>query len=147
MKQVVQRPLIHHQIQAESCRCDFGLKHSILRELSKRECNLTVVPYNTSAQEILEMEPDGVMLTMALVTQQMYQEAIEMIKEIQGKIPIFGICLGHQLFSLANGAKTYKMKFGHRGFNHAVREMQQDELTSPHKIMDMPFHQKTYLKT
>ncbi|QLF89813.1 carbamoyl phosphate synthase small subunit [Lactococcus lactis] len=102
---------------------DFGLKHSILRELSKRECNLTVVPYNTSAKEILEMEPDGVMLTNGPGDPTDVPEAIEMIKEIQGKIPIFGICLGHQLFSLANGAKTYKMKFGHRGLNHAVREI------------------------
>ena len=70
---------------------DFGLKHSILRELSKRQCNLTVLPYNTTAEEILEL--------------------------------IFGICLGHQLFSLANGADTYKMKFGHRGLNHPVREI------------------------
>ena len=102
---------------------DFGLKHSILRELSKRECNLTVVPYNTSAKEILEMEPDGVMLTNGPGDPTDVPEAIEMIKEVQGKIPIFGICLGHQLFSLANGATTYKMKFGHRGFNHAVREV------------------------
>ncbi|WP_332380413.1 carbamoyl phosphate synthase small subunit [Lactococcus cremoris] len=102
---------------------DFGLKHSILRELSKRECNLTVVPYNTSAKEILEMEPDGVMLTNGPGDPTDVPETIEMIKEVQGKIPIFGICLGHQLFSLANGATTYKMKFGHRGFNHAVREV------------------------
>ncbi|MGF1948970.1 glutamine amidotransferase-related protein, partial [Enterococcus gallinarum] len=70
---------------------DFGLKHSILRELSKRECNLTVVPYNTSAKEILEMEPDGVMLTNGPGDPTDVPEAIEMIKEIQGKIPIFGI--------------------------------------------------------
>lgn len=84
---------------------------------------MTVVPYNTSAKEILEMEPDGVMLTNGPGDPTDVPEAIEMIKEVQGKIPIFGICLGHQLFSLANGATTYKMKFGHRGFNHAVREV------------------------
>ncbi|MFC4651575.1 carbamoyl phosphate synthase small subunit [Lactococcus nasutitermitis] len=102
---------------------DFGLKHSILRELSKRKCNITVVPWNTTSEEILNMNPDGVMLTNGPGDPTDVPQAIEMIKEIQGKVPIFGICLGHQLFSLANGATTYKMKFGHRGFNHAVREI------------------------
>ncbi|MDR0200075.1 MAG: carbamoyl phosphate synthase small subunit [Streptococcaceae bacterium] len=102
---------------------DFGLKHSILRELSKRNCNITVVPENTTAQEILDMNPDGVMLTNGPGDPTDVPEGIEMIQGIQGKVPIFGICLGHQLFSLANGATTYKMKFGHRGFNHAVREI------------------------
>lgn len=102
---------------------DFGLKHSILRELSKRNCNLTVLPYNTDAKTILDMQPDGVMLTNGPGDPKDVSEAIEMIQGIQGKVPIFGICLGHQLFSLANGADTYKMKFGHRGFNHAVREI------------------------
>lgn len=102
---------------------DFGLKHSILRELSQRNCDLTVVPYNTPAQEILGMSPDGVMLTNGPGNPTDVPEAIAMIQEIQGKVPLFGICLGHQLFSLANGATTYKMKFGHRGFNHAVREI------------------------
>ncbi|EOF59987.1 carbamoyl-phosphate synthase small chain [Enterococcus hirae EnGen0127] len=102
---------------------DFGLKHSILRELSKRKCNLTVLPYNTDAKTILSLAPDGVMLTNGPGDPKDVPEAIEMIREIQGKIPIFGICLGHQLFALANGADTYKMKFGHRGLNHPVREI------------------------
>ncbi|EMC03932.1 carbamoyl phosphate synthase small subunit [Streptococcus mutans] len=102
---------------------DFGLKHSILREFSKRNCNVTVVPYNTTAQEILNLNPDGIMLSNGPGNPQDIPEALEMIRGVQGKIPIFGICMGHQLFSLANGASTYKMKFGHRGFNHAVREI------------------------
>lgn len=102
---------------------DFGLKHSILRELSKRQCNLTVMPYNTPAETILDLHPDGVMLTNGPGNPKDVPEAIEMIQKIQGKVPIFGICLGHQLFSLANGADTYKMKFGHRGLNHPVREI------------------------
>ena len=102
---------------------DFGLKHSILREFSKRDCNVTVVPYNTTAEEILTLNPDGVMLSNGPGNPEDVPEALEMIRGIQGKIPIFGICMGHQLFSLANGAKTYKMTFGHRGFNHAVREI------------------------
>ena len=102
---------------------DFGLKHSIMREFSKRQCNLTVLPYNTTAQEILALSPDGVMLTNGPGDPKSVPEAIEMIQGIQGKVPIFGICLGHQLFSLANGADTFKMKFGHRGLNHPVREI------------------------
>ncbi|BBD15388.1 carbamoyl phosphate synthase small subunit [Melissococcus plutonius] len=102
---------------------DFGLKHSILRELGKRQCNLTVLPYNTSAATILDLKPDGVMLSNGPGDPKDVPEAIEMIKNIQGKVPIFGICLGHQLFSLANDADTYKMKFGHRGLNHPVREI------------------------
>ena len=102
---------------------DFGLKHSILRELSRRNCNLTILPYNTTAQEILDLAPDGVMLTNGPGDPKSLPEAIKMIQGIQGKVPIFGICLGHQLFSLANGADTYKMKFGHRGLNHPVREI------------------------
>ena len=102
---------------------DFGLKHSILRELAKRNCSVTVVPYNTSAEEILQLNPDGVMLSNGPGNPEDVPEALDMIRGIQGKIPIFGICMGHQLFSMANGAKTHKMKFGHRGFNHAVREI------------------------
>ncbi len=102
---------------------DFGLKHSILRELSKRECNLTVMPYDTSAEAILELNPDGVMLTNGPGDPKDVPEAIQMIQKIQGKVPIFGICLGHQLFALANGCDTYKMKFGHRGLNHPVKEI------------------------
>ena len=102
---------------------DFGLKHSILRELAKRNCSVTVVPYNTSAEEILQLNPDGVMLSNGPGNPEDVPEALDMIRGVQGKIPIFGICMGHQLFSMANGAKTHKMKFGHRGFNHAVREI------------------------
>ena len=102
---------------------DFGLKHSILRELAKRNCSVTVVPYNTSAEEILQLNPDGVMLSNGPGNPEDVPEALDMIRGVQGKIPIFGICMGHQLFSMANGAKTHKMKFGHRGFNHSVREI------------------------
>lgn len=102
---------------------DYGLKHSILRELSKRDCNITVLPYNTDAQTILDLHPDGVMLTNGPGDPKDVPEAIETIQKIQGKVPIFGICLGHQLFALANGANTFKMKFGHRGLNHPVKEI------------------------
>ena len=102
---------------------DFGLKHSILRELAARNCNVTVVPYDTSAADILHLHPDGVMLSNGPGNPDDVPQVLEMIRGIQGEIPLFGICMGHQLFCKANGAQTYKMKFGHRGFNHAVREI------------------------
>ncbi|TFJ38562.1 carbamoyl phosphate synthase small subunit [Carnobacterium divergens] len=102
---------------------DFGLKHSILRELSNRDCHLTVLPYDTDSQTILDLKPDGVMLTNGPGDPKDVPTALEMIRGIQGKVPIFGICLGHQLIALANGADTFKLKFGHRGFNHPVQEI------------------------
>ena len=102
---------------------DFGLKHSILRELAKRGCDVVVLPYDSSAQDVLSELPDGVMLTNGPGDPKDVPEAVAMIKEILGKVPIFGICLGHQLFALACNADTYKLKFGHRGFNHPVREV------------------------
>ncbi|KPH77163.1 MULTISPECIES: carbamoyl phosphate synthase small subunit [Bacillaceae] len=102
---------------------DFGAKHGILRELTKRDCHITVVPYNYSAENILRLKPDGIMLTNGPGNPKDVPEAIEMIKQVIGKIPIFGICLGHQLLALANGADTEKLKFGHRGANHPVKDI------------------------
>lgn len=102
---------------------DFGLKHGILRELKDRNCDVVVVPYNTSSEEILMLSPDGIMLSNGPGDPKDVPEAIEMIKELIGKVPIFGICLGHQLFALACGADTHKLKFGHRGSNHPVKDL------------------------
>ncbi len=102
---------------------DFGMKHGILRELNKRDCDVIVVPYNTTAQEILELRPDGVMLSNGPGDPKDVPEGIEMLQGILGKVPLFGICLGHQLFALACGAETVKMKFGHRGSNHPVKDL------------------------
>lgn len=102
---------------------DYGLKHSILRELAKRECDCVVLPHSATAAEILAQNPDGIMLTNGPGDPSSVQASIEVIKTLLGKAPIFGICLGHQLLALANGASTYKMKFGHRGFNHPVLEV------------------------
>ncbi|MBC1290369.1 glutamine-hydrolyzing carbamoyl-phosphate synthase small subunit [Listeria booriae] len=102
---------------------DYGVKSSIMRELNKRDCDITVVPYNTTAEEILAMHPDGVMLSNGPGDPKDVPEAVEMIRGLQGKVPLFGICLGHQLFALANGADTFKLKFGHRGANHPVKEL------------------------
>ncbi|MFS0782374.1 carbamoyl phosphate synthase small subunit [Bacillus sp. 1P06AnD] len=102
---------------------DFGMKHGILRELNKRDCDVVVVPYNTTAEEILTLSPDGIMLSNGPGDPKDVPQAIEMIKGIQGKVPIFGICLGHQLFALANQANTMRLKFGHRGSNHPVKDL------------------------
>ncbi|MCL7746399.1 carbamoyl phosphate synthase small subunit [Halalkalibacter alkaliphilus] len=102
---------------------DFGMKHGILRELIARQCDVVVVPYNTSAEEILRLRPDGIMLSNGPGDPVDVPQAIEMIKEILGQVPIFGICLGHQLLSLACGATTSKLRFGHRGSNTPVREL------------------------
>ncbi|MGP4080301.1 carbamoyl phosphate synthase small subunit [Pseudalkalibacillus sp. R45] len=103
---------------------DFGAKRGILRELIERGCNVTVVPYNISADEILRLQPDGVMLSNGPGDPTDVPEAIEMVKNILGKVPVFGICLGHQLLGLACGVKTIKMKFGHRGVNHPVKDLE-----------------------
>jgi carbamoyl-phosphate synthase small subunit len=102
---------------------DFGMKHGILRELNDRDCDVIVVPYNVTAKEVLSLNPDGLMLSNGPGDPKDVPEAIEMIKGVQGKVPLFGICLGHQLFALANGADTEKMKFGHRGSNHPVKDL------------------------
>ncbi|RFU63205.1 carbamoyl-phosphate synthase small subunit [Peribacillus saganii] len=103
---------------------DFGMKHGILRELNNRNCDIVVVPYNVTAEEVLSLSPDGIMLSNGPGDPKDVKEAIEMIKGVQGKVPLFGICLGHQLFALANGADTEKMKFGHRGSNHPVKDLE-----------------------
>lgn len=102
---------------------DFGIKHSILENLINRGCDVIVVPYNTTAEEIFRFSPDGIMLSNGPGDPTNVPEAIETIRELLGKVPIFGICLGHQLLSLACGAKTERLKFGHRGSNHPVREL------------------------
>ncbi|MGM0873591.1 MAG: carbamoyl phosphate synthase small subunit [Bacillota bacterium] len=102
---------------------DYGMKHGILREFNKRNCDIIVVPHSVTAEEVLQLKPDGIMLSNGPGDPKDVPEAIEMIKGIIGKIPFFGICLGHQLFALACGADTEKMKFGHRGSNHPVKEL------------------------
>ncbi|MCG7338700.1 carbamoyl phosphate synthase small subunit [Staphylococcus sp. ACRSN] len=102
---------------------DFGKKQNIVRELNERGCNVTVVPYDTSAETIIRMSPDGVMLSNGPGDPEEVQVAVEMIKGILGNIPFFGICLGHQLFALSQGATSFKMKFGHRGANHPVKDL------------------------
>ena len=102
---------------------DCGMKSNIVRMLNKNKCNVTVVPYNTSSEEILLLKPDGVFVSNGPGDPTDVPEVIETLKSLKGTVPIFGICLGHQLLSLAYGAKTYKLKFGHRGGNHPVKDL------------------------
>lgn len=102
---------------------DFGAKNGIVRELNLRRMDITVVPYNTSAEDIMALHPDGIMLSNGPGDPKDVPEAIETIKKLIGKVPMFGICLGHQLICLACGANTMKLKFGHRGGNHPVMNL------------------------
>ncbi|MFE8070720.1 glutamine-hydrolyzing carbamoyl-phosphate synthase small subunit [Marinobacteraceae bacterium S3BR75-40.1] len=103
---------------------DFGVKFNILRMLVERGCELTIVPAETPAAEVLAMKPDGVFLANGPGDPEPCDYAIEAIKEVlAARVPVFGICLGHQLLSLASGAKTLKMKFGHHGANHPVQDL------------------------
>lgn len=103
---------------------DFGVKHNILRMLAQRGCDLTVVPAQTSAQEVLKMNPDGVFLANGPGDPEPCDYAISAIQTLlENDIPLFGICLGHQLLALAGGAKTVKMKNGHHGANHPVEDI------------------------
>ncbi len=102
---------------------DFGMKRNILRRLVDEGARVTVVPATTSAKDILALAPDGIFLSNGPGDPSAVPYAIETIRELLGKRPIFGICLGHQLLALALGAKTYKLKFGHRGANQPVKEL------------------------
>lgn len=102
---------------------DFGIKLNIIRSLNCRGCNVTVVPYDTPSEEIIKMRPDGVFLSNGPGDPQDVPGAVELINMLKGRYPMFGICLGHQLIGLACGAETYKLKFGHRGGNHPVKNL------------------------
>jgi len=100
---------------------DFGIKHNILRMLTRESCRVTVVPAETSAEDVLDLKPDGVFLSNGPGDPEPVDYAVRSIQKFLGRLPVFGICLGHQLTGLALGGKTYKLKFGHHGGNHPVR--------------------------
>lgn len=102
---------------------DCGIKTNIIRMLNRNKCNVTVVPCSTDSGEILSLAPDMVLVSNGPGDPEDVPEVIETIKNLRGKLPIYGICLGHQLIALACGARTYKLKFGHRGGNHPVKDV------------------------
>ena len=120
----------HKDVAAEELKYhvvayDFGVKRNILRMLADRGCKLTVVPAQTPAEDVLALNPDGIFLSNGPGDPEPCTYAIEAIKSLlETDIPVFGICLGHQLLALASGAKTAKMKFGHHGANHPVQNLE-----------------------
>ncbi len=107
---------------------DCGIKHSIIEKLKMRGCNVTVVPYNTAAEEIEFMKPDGVFISNGPGNPNDISEVVETVKKLIGKYPIFGVCMGSQIISLAYGAKVEKLKFGHRGANHPVKNIKTNKI-------------------
>lgn len=109
---------------------DFGIKQNIINKLLERNCEVELVPANTSAEYILQADPDGIFLSNGPGDPAAVHYAIETIKTLVEKFkkPIFGICLGHQLLALSQGAKTYKLKFGHKGANHPIKELESSKI-------------------
>ncbi len=102
---------------------DFGIKHNILRKLASEGCRVTVVPAETQAEDVLALKPDGVFLSNGPGDPEPVTYAHQNIRRLAGRVPVFGICLGHQLIGMALGGKTYKLKFGHHGGNHPVQQL------------------------
>ena len=107
---------------------DCGMKLNIVRSLNALGCKVTVLPWNTKPETIEALNPDGVFLSNGPGDPTDVKETIELVRQLHGKYPIFGICLGHQILSLSYGAKTYKLKFGHRGGNHPVKNVLTDKI-------------------
>jgi carbamoyl-phosphate synthase small subunit len=114
---VIERKLLH------VVAYDFGIKLNILRMLTREGCRVTVVPAETSAEDVFELKPDGVFLSNGPGDPEPVDYAVRAIRKFLGRVPVFGICLGHQLTGLALGGKTYKLKFGHHGANHPVMDL------------------------
>ena len=102
---------------------DCGIKMNIVRKFNKFGCNVVVVPYTSTYEDIMKHQPDGLFISNGPGDPEDAKPVIELVRQCKGKLPIFGICLGHQIIGLAYGAKTYKMKFGHRGANHPVKNL------------------------
>ena len=125
-EQSCREPSVHPPKGARKHRValmDYGAKRNIVRELQKRGCEVTVLPQDTPAEEILALKPDGLMLSNGPGDPQENTYCIEQLRKLVGKLPIFGICLGHQLLALAMGGTTVKLKYGHRGVNQPVRDL------------------------
>ena len=114
-----EKPGVHHVVAY-----DFGIKQNILRRLVDAGCRVTVVPGGTSAEDALALKPDGVFLSNGPGDPEPCTYAIDAVRKLAGRVPVFGICLGHQIMGLALGGKTFKLKFGHHGGNHPVKNLQ-----------------------
>ena len=139
LKQLNEIPVPHDAVSRVSCKkrwysrtagarynivaVDCGIKLGIVRQLNRRGCNVTIVPYDITPDEVIRMKPDGIFLSNGPGDPEDVPEVISLIRALRGRYPIFGICLGHQLICLAYGARTYKLKFGHRGGNHPVKNL------------------------
>lgn len=102
---------------------DCGVKRGILRQLNRLGCRVTVTPWDTSAEEVEAMRPDGILISNGPGNPESAKETVDTVRKLLGRYPLFGICLGHQIISLACGARTYRLKFGHRGGNHPVKDL------------------------
>ena len=125
-KEIKKYPVANERCHVVAIDC--GMKANIVRSLNKRGCKVTVVPWNTTAEVIEGLCPDGIFISNGPGNPTDVQPVIDTIRALRGKYPIFGICLGHQIISLAYGAKTYKLKFGHRGGNHPVRNLETNKI-------------------
>lgn len=121
---VHQLPVTSHQSRLKVVAYDFGIKQNILRLLVDHGCEVTVVPAQTSPEDVLALKPQGVFLSNGPGDPEPITYAVGNIRKLLGRVPIFGICLGHQLCGLALGGRTYKLKFGHHGSNHPVKNLQ-----------------------
>ncbi len=102
---------------------DCGIKYNIIHQLNAKGCNVTIVPYDSTVEEIMGFRPDGLFLSNGPGDPEFVTPVIETVRKMRGQLPIFGICMGHQMVALAYGAKTYKLRFGHRGGNHPVKDL------------------------
>lgn len=124
---VTAREVVHYKGEGfKVALIDYGLKQNIVRSLQKRGCEVYVFPASATAGEIMEINPDGIMLSNGPGDPKDCTGQINTIRELMGKKPIFGICLGHQLTALANNADTERLKYGHRGCNHPVKDLEKD---------------------
>ena len=116
---------------------DFGIKHNILKRLASYGCKIIVVPSMWPATETLKMNPDGVLFSNGPRDPSVVPYAVEIVKKILGKVPVFGICMGHQLLGQALGGKTFKMKFGHHGGNYPVRNLRTGHVEISAQVCDL----------